>query len=502
MKKININHPKPSQQQLNKLLEQYQAGRYVDAEKLSLSITQEFPEHQFAWKVLSASLKQMGKINESLVACQKCVQLMPQDSEAHNNLGVMLQQFGRLEEAEVSYREAIKTKPNNAEAHYNLSSMLEEQGRLKEAEASYRKAIALKPDNAEAHKNLGDILKYLYRLDEALACYKKSVSLKPDYAEAHNNLGVILQQFGKLDESETSYNIALNLKPGNEMMLMNRGQIYFDKGKFELSLKDVDNCNNPLSRVRSLICLYALGRTDEIYERIKKNFQLDEMNIALAAFSSFISIKEGKKTANNFCRNPIDFIYYSNLKNHLQNSDLFINKTIKELNTIKTQWEPYNTTTTKGFQSKDLFKSPLIKINELKLIINKEIDSYYLRFKNMSCTFIKNWPSKKNLNSWHVVLKKQGYQASHIHTSAWLSGVIYLKVVPHLKKNEGAIEFSLNGNDYSDANSPKVIFRPKIGDIVLFPSSLHHRTIPFTTDEDRIIISFDLKHNLLDKIWR
>ena len=94
-----------------------------------------------------------------------------------------------------------------------------------------------------------------------------------------------------------------------------------------------------------------------------------------------------------------------------------------------------------------------------------------------------------------MLLKKQRYQAPHIHHGGWLSGVIYLKVVPHLKKNEGAIEFSLNGEDYSDVNSPKVIFQPKVGDIVLFPSSLHHRTIPFITDEDRIIISFDLKSN-------
>jgi hypothetical protein len=38
---------KPSEQQLNTLLEHYQAGRYGDAEKLAVSITQEFPKHHF-----------------------------------------------------------------------------------------------------------------------------------------------------------------------------------------------------------------------------------------------------------------------------------------------------------------------------------------------------------------------------------------------------------------------------------------------------------------------
>jgi hypothetical protein len=32
---------------------------------------------------------------------------------------------------------------------------------------------------------------------------------------------------------------------------------------------------------------------------------------------------------------------------------------------------------------------------------------------------------------------------------------------------------------------------------VLFPSSLHHRTIPFSTDADRIVVAFDLTPNSL-----
>ena len=67
-----------------------------------------------------------------------------------------------------------------------------------------------------------------------------------------------------------------------------------------------------------------------------------------------------------------------------------------------------------------------------------------------------------------------------------------MKVVSPLQKDEGAIEFSLNSINYSDSKSPKVLHQPELGDIVVFPSSLHHRTIPFTTETDRIIVSFDL----------
>ena len=135
-------------------------------------------------------------------------------------------------------------------------------------------------------------------------------------------------------------------------------------------------------------------------------------------------------------------------------------------------------------------------MKDLKAIIISELASYYLRFKDEECSYIKKWPSKKNLVGWHVILKQQGYQNPHIHPGGWLSGVIYLKVVPHLGKNEGAIELGLNGELYLDLNSPKVIFQPKVGDIIMFPSSLHHKTIPFSVDEDRISIAFDLIPNV------
>ena len=44
----------PSQKQLDSLLEHYKNGRFIGAEKLAVSITNEFPKHQFAWKVLGA----------------------------------------------------------------------------------------------------------------------------------------------------------------------------------------------------------------------------------------------------------------------------------------------------------------------------------------------------------------------------------------------------------------------------------------------------------------
>ena len=159
MKKIPVNLLEPSQQQLNNLLKYYQTGQYTDAEKLSLSITQEFPKHGLAWKVLAAVLKQKGRINESLIISQKSVQLDPQDAKAHNNLGIIMREMGRLEEAETSYRQAIKLKPDLAEAHSNLGIVMKELGRLEEACSAFIQAINLNPNFTDAYANLAFLIK-------------------------------------------------------------------------------------------------------------------------------------------------------------------------------------------------------------------------------------------------------------------------------------------------------------------------------------------------------
>ena len=145
----NVNFANPPQERLSSLLECYQTGQYGDAEKLAVSITQEFPQHQFGWKVLGALLKQTGRVGESLVPSQKSAQIAPQDAEAHNNLGNTLKELGRLEEAEASYTQAIALKPRYAKAHSNLAKVLYELGYKDSALESIANANNIDPEEKE-----------------------------------------------------------------------------------------------------------------------------------------------------------------------------------------------------------------------------------------------------------------------------------------------------------------------------------------------------------------
>ena len=479
--------------EINQMLENYQNGKFDISLNLALSILKKDPKHNLTIKILGSIYEQQDKLDESLKMYQKSLALDNNDPEAHNNLGLVLQKQGRLQEAMLSLKKAIALKPDFIIAIYNLGNTLKEIGNLEDAEINLKRCIELKPNFIEAYINLANTQSENNHFNDAERSLKKCIELKQNFIPAHYNLGNLLKKLGRLDEAMTSYNYLLKLKPSYKPALLGRGQIFFIKKKFDQALNDFDNCNTSESRARALITLYNSGNIDEIYQRINNNAKLDEKNLRVAAFSSFISHKENKETKNNFCKNPLEFLYFSNLSSHLKNSDKFIDDLIDEIKHINASWEPSNKTTIKGFQStKNLFVDPKGKIKDLQKIIIDELQKYNLKFKDKSCLFINEWPLKKNLFGWHVILQQQGYQDPHIHPAGWLSGVIYLKVVPSLEKNEGAIEFSLNAQNYSDVKSPKFIHQPKKGDIVFFPSSLHHRTIPFTTNTDRIIISFDL----------
>ena len=104
------------------------------------------------------------------------------------------------------------------------------------------------------------------------------------------------------------------------------------------------------------------------------------------------------------------------------------------------------------------------------------------------------WPASFALQGWTVRLIDGGAQAEHIHPDGWLSGVCYVQVPDFTDRDEGSIEFGLWGYDYPvrDADYPRRRFYPEMGKIVLFPSSLFHRTIPFASGQERICVAFDL----------
>ena len=366
------------------------------------------------------------------------------------------------------------------------------EGNFNEVTNRYKKIVEIEPNNYKAYNNLGNALKELGKLKEAATSYRQAIKIKSDYTKAHFNLGNILNDFGKFKEAIPSLLLALKINP-NYSEAHNCLAISYKKlKKFEQAITHYKKANTSESRAQILQCLYVLKKTNEYIKYLSTLCRDDPKNIKVASISTFVSNQLNLDNIYPFCKNPLKFIFFKNIKSNFIPFKKFINSLINECSNLTSVWE--SRTTKKGFQSKgNLFNLQALSILNLKKIILETINEYKIKYKTKPDGFITQWPNKFSLLGAYNRLLKHGYQQPHIHPAGWLSGCFYLKMPKPLKKSEGAINFSLHGYDYPIVNSdiPSYQYSPVEGDLILFPSSLFHKTIPFSSNDERHVIAFD-----------
>ena len=457
------NDALPSQSQINTLLEHYQNGQYGEAEKLAVSMTKQFPNHQFSWKVLGAVLKQTGRLSESLGTSQKSVELAPQDAEAHYNLSITLKELGRLEEAEASCKQAIALKSNYAEAHYTLGITLKALGRLNEAEASFKQAIVLKADYAEAYNNLGATLQELDRLKEAEASYKQAIALKSNYAEAHFNLGLL----------------------------------FYSAKEYEKALEQFKLSNFEKSKNYLLRCLYEQGEQTLFFDQLDYLINQGEVHPMIGSLGCRSTLKYGVERPNLFCKDPLKYVLEVDLINQYDFENVFVN-TIRTILNLNRAPDRKQGLLINGYQTfGNLFELERDVTEEIQNIIRLEIEKYHVKFKDSEEGLITNWPADYSLNGWLICMKSGGELRPHMHEKGWISGTVYINVPSKSEPDSGNLVVSIG--EEKDATGPrrntKKILDVVTGSLILFPASLTHYTIPFESEEERICIAFDVIPN-------
>ena len=149
----------------------------------------------------------------------------------------------------------------------------------------------------------------------------------------------------------------------------------------------------------------------------------------------------------------------------------------------------------KGYQSSgNLFIIDQPPIQKLKNIIITKIENYKKKYNDGKATFLSQWPKNYTLYGWIIVIESGGNLSGHMHKEGWLSGSLYLERPEKIEEHDGDIIFSLHGSNYPTDKKeyPSKIINIEKGDMVLFPSSLFHATIPFNSNKKRITLAFDI----------
>ena len=97
--------------------------------------------------------------------------------------------------------------------------------------------------------------------------------------------------------------------------------------------------------------------------------------------------------------------------------------------------------------------------------------------------------------SWSVKLRRQGYNVSHTHPKGWISSALHLQL-PEISSSNAAdagfIQFGTPPPELKLNLPPVLKIKPVVGNVVLFPSTMWHSTVPFDEGE-RLVVAFDVQ---------
>ncbi len=519
---LEAGRPKDAARRCRRLLKDWPG----DAEALNLAGVAEFqsgdarravtllrraiarqPGHVDAHGNLGNVLKATGDYAAAEMAYRGAIKLAPDNADAHFNLGLVLEASDRPDSAIGAYQAALAARPDFAEAHFSRANALKAVGRLPEAEDGYRRTLELVPGHDGAGNNLGVVMRELGRPAEAETTYREALALAPRNADLHYNLGIALQDQERLEEAEASYRRVLDIAPDYVAALVNFGYVLQTQGK----LAEATAANR---RATSLAPDYAgahvnladacleAGDTDAALDVCEEYLAAHPGNTALLAFKAVVLNERDDSAAAGAI---IDF---ERLLRPVRFSKAQDFADIAALNQALARHvrahpslvaAPLSHATRDGRHSGELLVEPRGPVAALEAMIHESV-GVYMESLDMEPghPFAAARPDRYELSVWGVVLTGPGHQLPHIHPAAWLSGVYY-PLVPSSVDAEGEgeagwIEFGRPPDHFHCTAPPTVkAYRPEEGLMVLFPSYFYHRTVPFTGEDERISIAFDVR---------
>ncbi len=488
----------PNPQEVQNLVNALNNGQLAQAESQSKNLIARHANVFILHHVLSLALDGQQKYAEAVVSYKNAIELQHNNPDLYFNLGIALTHLNRLDEAAEAYQQAIKINPNFFEAHGNLGTVLQRQGKLDAAIASYQTGLKINPQDARGYFNLGTALRDEGLLDDAVNSYQQAIRLFPNYTDAYNNLGETLRDRGDMDDAVKSYQTALKLNPNHPGANYNMGEFLYLAQRFDEAVAYFERSQLDDWQARSMYCLYKAERFDDFKTKLDEIVRTTRHTAPfMATLATHYAANFGVDDPYNFCRNGFDFVYQNSIPELAAPDSPLLKQLLHDIENTdiaeRVQGMLYNGKQSAG----NLFKRPEPSFRRLGELVKQEFINYKNRFAGADCELIKSFPKELEFtSSWYVRIRRGGYVDKHIHEVGWISGAVYL-ALPMDKKDptEGCFEYGIHGDNYPKKHDdfPVGIATPKAGDIVLFPSSLFHRTIPFSSNEIRICIAFDLK---------
>ena len=435
---------------------------------------------------------ELGENDKALKYYEKVLEINSNFVTGYINYGKILFKLKYYEKAIYCYKKLIKIAPDNVTAYNNLAIALDKMGEHLEATKYYEKVVNVDPNNIKSLNDLANIYSKLNEIQKAISYYEKAIAIDPNHASIHSNLGSLYNKLGDNENSLNCFKKVIELDPKNFTVHYHLGVVFYNIKQFKDAAECFKSTDYKNSKSYLLSCLYHLDEKNNFFKEFDNLINKSAINPLIGSLSLRSEIKYGIKKENLFCKNPLKHVLTTNLNEQCDFKNIFT-EGVKNILSDKLIIPREQDLITKGQQTAgNIFDLENDFTNKIKDIVLLEIEKYKVYFKDSEEGFLKNWPTQSNLFGWLVSMKNGGNLAPHMHELGWLSGSIYINVPPKLKTDSGNLVLTIDDNDFKNDENSKKNIDVVTGTICLFPSSLHHYTIPFESNEDRIVLAFDV----------
>ena len=388
---------------------------------------------------------QSDQLDEALKLYWQTIDLEPNHVGALTLAGILTCQGDDYEEGIRLIKSAVAIQPENLDALYNLGYALEAAGRLEEAETTYRKVIACKPDIVDAWQNLAGVLDKQGKTLEAEHTLREIMLNDPKAKKGDRFIDLIGRQIknGHLNEAIETCDLYYKVFPWNMFALALKGFVLNEMGDIESAKKILD------------------------YERLIKTVK----HASVPGYNDIASFNDELKR--------------------------FV------LSHPTLTFEPDQKSTHGGSQTAFIQTDTAPPFLALCSLIETTIAEYSETVAQTPLhPYLSPMSQKFSLSIWATTLTGPGHQSPHFHPSGWLSGVYYVSLPKAISEDDqtkaGWIEYGKPNDNFGlKATSLTHTIQPEEGLMVLFPSYMYHRTIPFDlnagpdNNQTRISFAFD-----------
>ena len=473
------------------------AGRLDEA----LAALRVAPDAAATWPLQADLLKQLGRLDEALALRFAQVKARPTSSVSEHNLAALLGDMHRHVEAEAAVRRAFAKGGDAPETWLVLARSLAGQEKGDGAEQAYRQAVSRRPTHVEALRELAQLI-WMRTADatRALAPVREALDRAPGDSGVRCLLGLLMDYTGStprevwsaLVEGEARRDPALDLAAASAALSFDR-DLALDHALAAAAAAP----GHPFVALKLAEIRLARGELDQAAVLLAGT---DEP----AEDQNWLSLKATLERLSGASEGPALNDYEAFVQGQVIDtpegwSDLItylddLAAALRRLHTFQTH--PVGQSLRHGTQTHvDLRASEDPAIRAFFSAIDGPIGRYLERLGNGDDPLRRrNTGAYRIAGCWSVQLVPGGYHAPHVHPEGWLSSACYIDLPTAVEAGgrEGWIGFGAPPFVCATPTPPEHYEKPEPGKLVLFPSYMWHGTVPFSGEETRLTIAFDV----------